>query len=195
VDQARETNWLRRNFIGLIVAFMVLSTVTVFVVDSVEGAGGDNGVLDIAVYGSILAAGTLIALFFSLPRLLGLFTPENSERSDLVLLVLFLGLTIPAAFGRTCRGLSLLYGGFSGIDRSAPIVAQNVVNHWDTFAYSWLLDSFTFNASQVFNWIPTPIHPTAWWAGLLVVGFSIVADTILFAGVINVFRLVRSRRG
>jgi hypothetical protein len=98
--------------------------------------------------------------------------------------------TLPISFAGLCRALFLQFGGFTGVHEGAQVHSILADVPWSSFAYSWLLDSLTFNASQMFGWVTTPIQPVAWWSRLLVVGFSVVADTILFASVVNVIRTV-----
>jgi hypothetical protein len=92
-------------------------------------------------------------------------------------------LIYPSWFGDLFQGLYSSYGGFAG-------VAQNADAAWSTFAYSWFLDSVTFNASQIWDWLPTPIRPTAWWSDLLLWVFCLVSDFILYAGLVNMLRLL-----
>lgn len=63
--------------------------------------------------------------------------------------------------------------------------------NWLGFVYSWLLDSLTFNASQIGNWLPTQIQPNTWWSDWLVWLFCVVSDVILLGILLNILRLVR----
>jgi hypothetical protein len=100
-------------------------------------------------------------------------------------------LAYPWFFSGLCQGLSLQYGGFAG----APPAGQGLdlafpYPSWAIFGFSWFLDSVTFNASQLGNWLPTSIQPTAWWSNVLVWLFSVVSDALLFAVIVNILRLV-----
>ena len=86
----------------------------------------------------------------------------------------------PFLFSLVCQNFYVLFGGFSG--RQALDLT--------TYAYSWFLDSVTFNASQIWSWLPTSIKPTAWWSETLLWLFCAVSDLILFAGLVNMARVI-----
>jgi len=89
-------------------------------------------------------------------------------------------LAYPFIFAVVCQSLYRQFGGFAGAHPNAD---------WTAFAFSWLFDAVTFNASQIWEWLPTPIQPTTWWSETLVWIFCLVSDLIIFAALINLARL------
>ena len=191
-----QQSWILRRVGGITITIILLSAGVLFGLEYLEAkVVGDLGTIALGVYSLVFTVGTLLGLLIAIPKLLGIFTPENSDAANLLLLAFEIGLVVPAAFGQVCRHLSLQFGGFSGVDGSAPILPPGTISIWDIFALSWLLDAITFNASHVFGWMTTPIQSNTWWSGVLVVIFSIIVDIVLFAGALNVLHVVRRRRG
>jgi hypothetical protein len=100
--------------------------------------------------------------------------------------VILVGTTL--AFGTLCQQLFHQFGGFGGVSRVTSSDSFFFTSDWFPFTLSWLLDSATFNASQVFGWFITPIQVTAWWSRALVVAYSFQIDVLIIAGLVNIAR-------
>jgi hypothetical protein len=149
------------------------------------------GVVHVGVYILALLLMTVGGLAFAVPQFLpdALHRGRNEILQGLGAIFFFL----PLSFSEVCREFFHQFGGFTGIPSGDRVVFTAFSANWATFAFSWLFDSLTFNASQVFGWVQTPIQATAWWSGLLIVGFSVVSDVILFGSVINLLRAGAAR--
>jgi hypothetical protein len=76
--------------------------------------------------------------------------------------------------------------------KSFPQFVWEVLTHvwsdpWLVFTRSWLLDSVSFNLTQVagWGWGTTPIQATSALSKGLIVAFSFVSDVILIGGYVN----------
>jgi hypothetical protein len=149
--------------------------------------------------GIFALSGTVSEIQFSIGPIIvtseRVFTGRRAAVASITLEGIYL-VGYPIVFGLLCLFLFLQYGGFAGMPsdaRAFPAPSSGATGAgdrgWVTFAYSWFLDSVTFNASQLGAWLPTPIHPTAWWSNALVWLFSVATDLVLFGALINVLRL------
>lgn len=155
---------------------------------------GDLGMIAIAAYGLAFALGSASALIFVGQRLLRAAASEQGSALGLLPAAGSIWFVVPIAFGQVCRELFLQFGGFAGVHSTSVTAALFGNPDWSIFAFSWLLSTMTFNASQIFGWVTTPIQATAWWSGILIVLFSIVSDVVLVAGLINLLQLILHQR-
>jgi hypothetical protein len=148
----------------------------------------DLGALGVVIFGLSLVLQVASTLGYLVPRLLSVSIAEGSWLGTVILLggTIFI---VAGTFGWLCHDLFLQFGGFTGLPNAELSKALNYHSSvWLNFSFSWLLDSLTFNASQVGGWVQTSIHPTAWWSAALVVAFSFISDVFLFGSLITVGR-------
>src|SRR6476660_2265238 len=99
-----QTSWILRRVGGITITIILLSAGVLFGLEYLEAkVVGDLGAIALGVYGLVFIIGTLLGLLIAIPKLLGLFTPENSDAADLLLLAFEIGLVVPVAFGQVCR--------------------------------------------------------------------------------------------
>jgi hypothetical protein len=148
---------------------------------------GDLGLIAVVGDGLVSIGSMSIALVFLVPRLVRGF--RKSDVGKVFPLAFGVIIVTTGAFGELCRELYIQFGGFSGVQTAFPFTHYIPGNSpWVKFAASWLLNTFTFNASQLFGWMTTPIQATAWWSRSLIVLFSLASGLVLFSAVISMVR-------
>jgi hypothetical protein len=168
-----------------------------------EESFGDLGMFAFAAYFVGFAGVSALGIVFASRRLLSGFIQlddnpggflQGADNVSMVVVFFIVLLFAPIAFGQMCRELFIQFGGFTGVQgANSYSVIGMIFGDWTNFAYSWLLNSLTFNATQVFGWATTPIQASAWWSGWLIVLFSVVADFVLFAGLLNLVKTLYPR--
>lgn len=126
---------------------------------------------------------------------------EQRQRVLQVWPVLLVLLVVPLSFAILSHALYHSTGGFAGVPATGDIAllksnysipsmlfpssSGRPQSAWAAYAVSWLIDTLTFNGSQIGRWINSPIRPTAWWSAVLLWLYCIACDVIVLAAVLN----------
>jgi hypothetical protein len=107
---------------------------------------------------SLIRAGPMRALIETLP----------TTTVFLLLERIALLMAVIVTFSGLCRHWYLAYGGFT--------TSSTDFFSWLGYGVEWLLDNYTLNLTQVFNWNLSDVQATALGARVLVFGFNVVLD-------------------
>jgi hypothetical protein len=95
-------------------------------------------------------------------------------------LALLLGVLV--TFSELCRHWSMSYGGFTA--------SRTDFFSWQWRGVEWLLDNYTLNLTQVFDWRFTDIHADALGPRLLVFAFNVVIDIVAVRSIVSLSRSI-----
>jgi hypothetical protein len=85
--------------------------------------------------------------------------------------------SVLVTFSGLCRHWAMTYGGFTA--HSTDFFA------WQWYGVEWLLDNYSLNLTQIFDWRFTDIHADALGPRLLVFGFNVVIDIVAVRGIVT----------
>jgi hypothetical protein len=89
-------------------------------------------------------------------------------------------------YGEFLRSLNMMFGGFSA----------HTTSFWDwaVFGVYWVIDTFAFNTTEIFDWKLTNIHAIAPWAEVLVVGLNVMLAVFVVGLLALAFQRTLRRR-
>ena len=90
-------------------------------------------------------------------------------------------LAFPILFSQICRCVYLLWGGFSA--------SGSTYWHWLKFGLDWEVESFLFNAPQIYGVSLSEIQAESWWARLIVVVFVVILQVLVVSTVFKMLEL------
>jgi hypothetical protein len=100
----------------------------------------------------------------------------------LVLLLIFVPV-YSIAFGEFSRQLNFLYGGFD-----APGAG---FWDWAWYGFSWIVDTVSFNASEIFSFSLSAIHASALWSQVLVLAYNVTLALVVIAAIVQFYNFLR----
>jgi hypothetical protein len=165
------------------ISFLQLCNALVLALISVTFGFELPDIVLVVFFGSIVAGFTGLELLFIIRSW---FVENDADRFGAIfssVVVVGVLLFYSFVFGSSSHYLFSLYGEIADV----PHIADG-----NAFAYSWFVDTVTFNASQIWAWLPTAFRPSVWWSNMILWLFCLVSDFILYAGLINALRLVWS---
>jgi predicted PurR-regulated permease PerM len=201
----RLAGWAILGGMALAAVVMVVALFVGFYLDYLGETGVDShtafNILQVIFAICLVLLFTALATGYSLRPLFAAMESRMTRRNAIETAVILL--LYPAVFAILCAALFTQFGGFAGVPSHYPQTSSLVIESikrivdFVPFSYSWFLDSVTFNASQLWAWLPTPIQPTTWWANTLVWLFSLLSDVVLVTAFLNlagVFWIRTARR-
>jgi hypothetical protein len=138
---------------------------------------------DIDLYLLVTLVGLFFTVFFNLVEALARVLPgqKRHDVGTVLYFVVFWAGFFLIGFSGFCRHWYLAFGGYRA----------TTIDYWQwlRFGLSWVLETFTFNLSQIYGWTITNIQATTFLTRLWLVVFNVALEAMVVGGVVRMARL------